>query len=154
LSIEHEGQTYKVVHGAVYRAEPGRLTFVETLYDPDFYAKNYAVVGGVPNRRDPDTGQLYPTRRHLEEGFEDAPDLAAIVGPPRGRTPLPLQAPEAPTVPEYDALRQRILSGQGGYLDNRVEVVTAPAPTRRRSLRCYCVAPSRGMTCAKASLST
>jgi hypothetical protein len=156
LSISHEGQVYKVVHGAVYRAgsDPGRLTFVETLYDPDFYAKNYAVVDGVPNRRDLDTGRLYPTRRHLEEGFEDAEDLADLIGPRRGWTTLTLQSPEAPTVPEYVALRQRILSEQGGFLDNRVEVVAAPAHSGRRSLRCCSVAPSRGVTCAKASLST
>jgi hypothetical protein len=156
LSISHEGQTYKVIHGAVYKdgPDPGRLTFVETLYDPDFHAKNYAVVDGVPNRRDPDTGQFYPTRRHLEEGFEDVPDLTGLIGPRRGWTTLTLQSPEAPTVPDYVALRQRILSGRGGFLDNRVEVVTAPTHSGRRSLRCYCVAPSRGMTCAKASLST
>ena len=72
----------------------------------------------------------------------------------RGWTTLTLQSPEAPTVPDYVALRQRIMSGRGGFLDNRVEVVTAPAHSGQRSLRCYCVAPSRGMTCAKASLST
>ena len=128
LSISHEGQTYKVIHGAVYKAgpDPGRLTFVETLYDPDFHAKNYAVVDGVPNRRHPDTGQFYPTKRHLEEGFEDVPDLAGLIGPRRGWTTLTVQSPEAPTVPDYVALRQRILSGRGGFLDNRVEVVTGP----------------------------
>jgi hypothetical protein len=156
LTVEHEGATYKVIRGAAYRVgpDPGRLMFVETLYDPNFYAKNYVIVDGVPNRKDPDTGTLYPTRRHLEEGFEGAASLTDLIGPRRGWTTLTLQSPRAPTVPEYVALRQRILSGQGDFLDNRVEVEAGLAHSGERSLRCYSVAPSRGMICAKSSLST
>jgi len=155
LTITHDGTTYKVIHGAVYKAgfDPARLEFVETLYDPDFYGKNYAMVDGVPNRKDPETGTLYPTRRHLEEGFESADGLTDLIGPQRGWTTLTLQSPKAPSVAEYVALRKRIMSGQGGFLDNRVEIEKALVHSGERSLRCFSVAPSPGMICAKASLS-
>ena len=52
---------------------PGRLTFVESLYDPDFFARNYVVVDGVPNKRDPETGKLYPTRRHSRRASRTPP---------------------------------------------------------------------------------
>ncbi|MDG3005655.1 hypothetical protein [Paludisphaera mucosa] len=155
-AVEHDGEMYKVVRGAVYRVgpDPGRLTFVEALYDPDFFAENYVVVDGTPNRRDLDTGKLYPTRRHFEEGFEGAESLADLIDPSRGWTALTLQSPLAPNVADYVALRNRILGGRGGFLDNRVEVAPAQAHSGGRSLRCECVAPSPGMICAKASLST
>src|SRR3954452_1945873 len=72
LTLDHEGTAYKLYRGDLYTTgpEPGRLTFVEHLYDPDFLARNYAVVDGIPNKRDPDTGTLHPTRRAFEEGFE------------------------------------------------------------------------------------
>jgi hypothetical protein len=110
-------------------------------------------VDGVPHKRDPDSGKLYPTRRHFEEGFEDATGLRDLIGPRRGWTSFTLQSPSAPTVPEYNALRQRILEG-GSFLDNRVEVSTELAHSGSTSLKCYSVAPSRGMITAKASLTT
>jgi hypothetical protein len=80
--------------------------------------------------------------------------LNDLIGPGRGWTALTLQSPSAPTIPDYNALRRRIVSGEGGFLDNRVEVSRESAHTGERSLRCYSVAPSRGMVTAKASLST
>ena len=34
------------------------------VYDPDFFARNYVVVDGLPNKRDPETGKLYPRASH------------------------------------------------------------------------------------------
>ena len=133
---------------------PGRLTFVERLYDPDFFARNYVVVDGVPNKRDPETGKLYPTRRQFEEGFEDAAGVEDLIGPERGWTSFTLQSPAAPTIPEYNALRQRIMSGRGDFLDNRVEIEPEFAHSGKRSLKCTSAPPSRGMTTAKASLTS
>ena len=42
LTVEHEGTTYKLVNGDLYRvASPDRLVFVEKIYDKDFREKNY-----------------------------------------------------------------------------------------------------------------
>src|SRR4051794_30057699 len=126
VTLSDGGTTYKLYRGDVYTVgpDPGRLTFVENLYDPDFFARNYVVVDGVPNKRDPETGKLYPTRRQFEDGFEDARSIKDLIGPERGWTSFTLQSPAAPSIPEYNALRQRIMSGQGGFLDNRVETST------------------------------
>ena len=156
LSLEHGGTTYKLYRGDVYKigSDPSRLTFVETLYDPDFFAKNYVVVDGVPNKIDPDTGKHYPTRRHFEEGFEDAPGVQELIGPERGWTSFTLQSPAAPSIPEYNALRQRIMTGHGTFLDNRIETSTDFAHTGKRSLKCTSLPPSRGIVTAKASLTS
>src|SRR3954468_15197216 len=126
LSMEHEGTTYKLYRGDVFKVGPDarRPTFVENLYDPDLFAKNYVVVDGVPNKKDPETGKLYPTRRHFEEGFEDATAIQDLIGPKRGWTSFTLQSPAAPSIPEYNALRQRIMTDRGGFLDNRIETST------------------------------
>ena len=146
LTLEHEGTTYKLHRGDVYKvgSDPGRLSFVETLYDPDFFAKNYIVVDGIPNKKDPDTGKLYPTRRHFEEGFEDALGVKELIGPERGWTSFTVQSPAAPSVPEYNALRQRIMTGQGSFLDNRIETSTEFVHTGKRSLKCTSLAPVSG----------
>lgn len=156
LTLSDGGTTYKLYRGDVYTvgSDPGRLTFVEHLYDPDFFAKNYVLVDGVPNKRDPDSGTLYPTRRQFEEGFEGADSLSDLIGPQRGWTSFTLQSPRAPSIPEYNALRSRILTGGGGFLDNRIEVSREHAHSGSTSLKCVSMPPSRGMVTAKASLST
>jgi hypothetical protein len=156
LTLGHEGATYKLYRGDVYTVgpEPGRLTFVERLYDPDFFARNYAVVEGVPHKRDPETGKLYPTRRAFKDDFENAAEVGDLIGPGRGWTSFTVQSPRAPTVPEYNALRQRLLGGRGDFLDNRVEVSRERARSGSSSLKCVSVPPSPGMVTAKASLST
>ena len=156
LTLEHEGTTYKLYRGDVYRVGPetGRLTFFESLYDPDFFAKNYVVVDGIPNKKDPETGKLYPTRRHFDEGFEDASGVQDLIGPERGWTSFTLQSPAAPSIPEYNALRQRIMTGQGTFLDNRIETSTDFAHSGKQSLKCTSLPPTRGMVTAKASLTS
>src|SRR4051812_40366405 len=156
LTFEHEDTTYKLVAGSLYRAgpDPGRLTFVETLYDPDFFRKNYAVVEGKPHKKDPRTGALYPTRRRFMEGFEDAGGVRDLVSPGRGWTHFTLQSPLAPTVASYNDLRKRILRGEEDFLDNRVEIRPEVVHSGKDALRCYSVAPTQGMITAKASLSS
>ena len=47
LTVEHEGTTYKLVHGDLYRvASSDRLVFVEKIYDKDFRKTNYASQDG------------------------------------------------------------------------------------------------------------
>ncbi len=156
LTLSDGGTTYKLYRGDVYTVgpRPERLTFVEHLYDPDCFARNYVVVDGVPNKRDSDSGKLYPTRRQFEEGFEDASSVRDLIGPQRGWTNFTLQSPRAPSIPEYNALRQRLLSGQGNFLDNRIEISQEHAHSGSSSLKGVSEPPSRGMVTAKASLST
>jgi hypothetical protein len=156
MTLKDGGTTYKLYQGDVYTVgpEPGRLTFVENLYDPGFFGKNYVVVDGLPNKRDPETGKLYPTRRQFDEGFEDATDVRDLIGSERGWTSFTLQSPKSQTIPEYNALRQRIMNGQSGFLDNRVETTTEFAHSGKQALKCTSVPPSRRMTTAKASLTS
>ncbi|MFO0887873.1 MAG: hypothetical protein U0790_01875 [Isosphaeraceae bacterium] len=156
LSLEHEGSVYMLHRGDIYThgPRPGLLTFVENLYDPDFRARNYRVVDGIPNRVDPESGALYPTRRTFEEHFEGAAGLADLIGPRRGWTSFTLQSPRAATIPEYNALRRRILTEDAGFLDNRIEVSRERAHSGSASLKCISVPPSAGMITAKASLTT
>ncbi len=156
LTLNHEGTTYKLFRGDVYTVgpDPERLTFVENLYDPDFFTKDYVVVDGVPHKRAPETGKLYPTRRFFVEDFEKAAGLGDLIGPQRGWTNFTLQSPRAPSVPEYNALRQRLLGGQGDFLDNRIEISQEEAHSGSSSLKCVSEPPSRGMVTAKSSLST
>lgn len=156
LTLSDGGATYKIFRGDLYEVDPraDRLVFVESLYDPDFFDKGYVVVDGVPNKRDPDSGELHPTRRRFEEDFEGADSVGDLIGPRRGWTNFTLQSPRAPTVAEYNALRSRILRGEGDFLDNRIEIGRERAHSGSSSLKCVSEPPSRGMVTAKASLST
>ncbi len=155
LTVEHEGTAYKLVNGDLYRvAAPDRLVFVEKLYDKDFQKENYTEKGGQVLRVDSDTGKTYPTRRHFEEGFENADRIGDLIGPERGWTTFTLQSVKTPTIPDYNRLRSRILKGECDFMDNRVEPTSEIAHSGTRALECYSVAPSPKMVCAKASLST
>ncbi len=155
LSLEHEGTTYKLVNGDLYRVTaPDQLVFVEKLYDTNFRTTNYAQKDGLIVRVDSDTGKMYPTRRHFEEGFENAERITDLIGPDRGWTTFTLQSVKTPTIREYNQLRGRILRGECDFADNRVQPTLKMAHSGIRSLECYSVAPSPKMVCAKASLST
>ena len=67
LSMDHEGTTYKLYRGDVFKVAPDarHLTFVESLYDPDFFAKNYVVVDGVPNEKRPRDRQARPDQEPI-----------------------------------------------------------------------------------------
>ena len=155
LTVEHEGTTYKLVHGDLYRvASPDRLVFVEMMYDKDFRKTNYASQDGQVFRVDTDTAKRYPTRRHFEDGFENADQITDLIGEQRGWTSFTLQSSSTPSVPEYVQLRSRILRSEATFLDNRVEPSSEIVRTGARALKCYSLAPTPKMICAKASLST
>ena len=139
LTLEHEGTTYKLFRGDVYKVgpEPGRLTFFESLYDPDFFAKNYAVVDGVPNKRDLDSGKLYPTRRQFEEGFEDATGLKDLIGPRAGLDELHAPVAARPHGPRVQRPATADPERRGDFLDNRIEVSREAAHSGSSSLKCY-----------------
>lgn len=156
LTLQHEGDTYKLVGGNLYKvaSSPDRLVFVDKIYDKDFREKNYALVEGRVYRRDSDRGKEYPTKRHFEEGFEDVDRIADLIGIDRGWTTFTLQSPQAPSVQKYNQLRNRILREGTDFLDNRVEPSSEVVHSGSKALKCYSTPPSPQMTTAKASLST
>ena len=155
LTVEHEGTTYKLVNGDLYRvASPDRLVFVEKVYDKGFWEKNYTRREGRIFRVDGDTGKEYPTRRYFEEGFENADRITDLIGIERGWNSFTLQSSSTPSVPEYVQLRNRILRGEAEFIDNRVEPSSEVVHTGVKALKCYSLAPTPKMVCTKASLST
>ena len=155
LTVDHEGTTYKLIDGDLYRVvASNRLAFVEKLYDKDFWEKNYAQREGRIFRVDGDTGKRYPTRRHFEDGFENADLITDLIGIERGWNAFTLQSSSTPSVPEYVQLRNRILRGEAKFIDNRVEPSSENPHTGIKALKCYSLAPTPNMVCAKASLST
>lgn len=155
LSLEHEGTTYKLVDGNLYRvASPTRLIFVEPIYDRDFQRKNYIEQDGTMYRVVAETGQQYPTLRDFRDDFENAKQITDLVNEQRGWTSFTLQSSSTPSVPEYVALRSRILRGEATFVDNRVEPSSEMTHAGTGALKCYSLPPTPSMVCAKASLST
>lgn len=107
---------------------------------------------GVVYRKGP-KGQRVPVRRQFADDFEDAKVMRDLVGLERGWTHFTLLSPKASTIPEYNALRKRILEG-GDFLDNRIELSGEQARSGRTSLRCYSVPATSEMVTAKALLET
>lgn len=147
---------YEIIDNGVYRVDPllGTKRLVKTLYDRDFYAKNYERQDDTIYLKNPETKERYPIRRHFEEGFEDAATLGDLISVERGWTNFTLQSPQARTVSDYNALRKRILSGESGFLDNRLEPTAERAHSGQRALKAHAVAPAHGMVCCKSSLHT
>lgn len=155
LTLEHEGTTYKLVDGNLYRvASPTRLVYVDAIYDRDFLKTNYAEQGGTTFRIVSETGQRYPTLRRFRDDFENAHQITDLVNEQRGWTSFTLQSSSTPSVPEYVALRSRILRGESTFVDNRVEPSSEMAHSGTRALKCFSLAPTPSMICAKSSLSS
>ena len=153
LELTEGGETYRLYGPRAYRVKGDALIPFKQIYDPDFFEKNYAVEGGRISRRG-DDGRLYQVGRRFASGFEGVEGVRELVGPTHGWTSLTLQSPKAPTVADYVQLRKRLLNGQGDFLDNRLEVDRTVVHGGKAALRAYCLPPSRGMICAKASIDT
>lgn len=163
MTADDQGTTFVLIEGTLYRVDQrrGQLVYIDHLYDKDFFAKNYTLQDGQAFRKD-DAAQLYPTRRQLAEGFEDAATLVDLVAAKpedvlsgkRVWTNFTLQSPRSPTVKAYNSLAQQILREGGEFLDNRVEPSEEVVHSGKRSLKCTCVAKSSSMITTKASLSS
>lgn len=148
-----EGRTFVFRKGNAYEIVQGREKFFKTLYDPAFVHRRYRNRGGRVFALS-DDGREFPVLRTFADGFEGAASLRDLIGPHRGWSGFTLQSPRARTVPDYVALRNRILSGASDFLDNRVEPSTVRPHAGRASLYLYSAAPTRSMICSKASLET
>jgi len=149
---EINGARYSFVDGDAYKYDANARTwsFAAHIYDPDLFAKNYVVKEGKVFRRDPSSGKLYAMSKRFEAGFEEAHNLRDLIGEKYGWTSTVLQSPQAPTLPDYVALRTGILTGKSDFRDNRVEPSTERAHSGKQALRAYSTAPTSTMQCSKA----
>jgi len=153
LTVTENGTTYKLSKGSLYQVNAsGKWEFVQQIYDPDYYVKNYVEREGAIFRK-ADNGELVLVKKSFTDDFENA-KLTDLIGPKRGWTTFTLQSPKAPTVKDYVQLRSRILKGEADFLDNRIEPSGEVVHGGKTALKCVSVPPSRGMVTAKASLST
>ena len=154
-TVTEKGTTYKLSKGSLYQvnARTGKWAFAQQVYDPDYYAKNYVERNGALFRKAGD-GEPLQVKRSFAEDFENAKQLADLIGYKRGWTSCELQSPKTPTVSDYVKLRNRILKGESDFLDNRIEPRDEVVHGGRTALKTVSVPPSRGMVTAKSSLST
>ncbi|WP_395751926.1 hypothetical protein [Prosthecobacter sp.] len=154
-TVTEKGTTYKLHKGRLYRVQPlsGRWELVQQFYDPDYYAKNYVEKNGTLFRKGAE-GELVPVKRAFADDFEGTQRLVDLISLQRGWTTCELQSPKTPGVNDYVKLRNRILKGEGDFLDNRIEPSVELVHGGKTALKCVAVPPSAGMVTAKASLST
>lgn len=157
LTHETDGKTLLVAaDGYIYE----RLTATtarrqQQIFDPALIARSYRVENGLRYRLG-DAGEREPIRLPLSQNFATtlppspaAPEdtLRTLIGPRFGWTEVTLQTPQHPTVPDYVALRKRILTQSAPFADARIELnngdLTFTAPPK-----------TPAMVCSKASLST
>ncbi len=144
-----DGVRVRITNGNGYRWDGASWVFIEHLYDPDFYAKNYVEKDGKVFRNA--DGRLWEVGKSFAGTFEEGDHIRDLVGEKHRWTEFTLQSPKAPDVKDYVALRSRILRSKGDFLDNRIDVVAFGG---RRALKCTSVAKSKEMVCSKASIGT
>jgi hypothetical protein len=95
LTVVEKGITYKLYRAGLYRvnANSGKWEFLERLYDPDFYAKNYVEPEGAVYRKTA-KGDLVSVKRRLSEDFESVKTVRDLIGLERGWTGFTLQSPK------------------------------------------------------------
>jgi hypothetical protein len=155
LTLVQEGATYKLYRGGIYRINErtGRWDFVFEGYDPAFYERNYVEQDGAVFRKH-ENGKLYRVGQEFSDDFESARTIHDLIGVKRGWTAFTLQSAKSPTVDDYVRLRKRILTGNGDFLDNRIEPSDEVVHGGQRALRAYSVARSGDAVTNKASLET
>lgn len=155
LTLTREGKTLKLYRGGIYRVneQSGRWDFVAQGYDPGYYDKNYVEQDGAIFRKD-ENGKLYRVGQKFSDDFEDSRTIRDLIGVARGWTAFTLQSPKSPTVEDYVRLRKRILTGQGEFLDNRIEPSGEFAHGGQTALKAYSVPRSGDAVTNKASLVT
>ncbi len=156
-----DGISYKLADdGNVFRVidERGTWTWVDRIFDPDEMARQFIRDGEGWMVVDLESGQRYPLSKHFEDSFEGVAEgvdgLRSLIGEERKWTEFTLQSPETPEVPDYVALRTRILKEHASFLDASVAPSQLHSHTGEQSLRCVCPAKTSRMICTKASIGT
>jgi hypothetical protein len=144
---------FRIKNGNIYRVDAlfGTHLFVKHHFDTNFYAKNYELIDGIPHVIDHDSGKKYPTHRNFSDGFENADSIHELINLDRWMQ-FTVQSPSAPTVPEYNALRKRILNHDADFIDNLVLPQGERTHSGARALKTYSVLPTSGMATCKAAL--
>jgi hypothetical protein len=155
LSLVQEGKTLKLYRGGIYcvNERSGRWDFIAEGYDPEFYEKNYVEQDGAIFRKH-ENGKLYRVGREFSDDFEGARTIGDLIGLERGWTAFTLQSAKSPTVADYVRLRNRILTGRGDFLDNRIGPSVEVAHGGQTALKAYSVPRSGDAVTNKASLET
>lgn len=153
--LADDGNIYRVIDSG---SDDEGWEFVSKVFDPEEIQRSYVVDEGVTYRVAPDTEQRFEVLCEFDESFEDLepglPGLIKLTSPERLRwSALTLQSPEAPTVSEYVALRNKLLSGAAEFLDSRVEPTKELAHTGSKSLKCVATSKPSSMVTCKASIS-
>lgn len=153
-NFEIDGQTFAVVDGRGYLVgSDGELEFVTDLYTPGEAQEAFDVDNGTLFRLG-DDGARYEVPDRLAMGFENAGTLVDLIGANRGWTSFNLQSPAAPSIPDYVALRDRILTEGADFRDNRVEPSQDEMHSGAASLRTHAVTSTSEVPVSKASIST
>ncbi|MFT4690898.1 MAG: heparin lyase I family protein [Verrucomicrobiia bacterium] len=144
---------FRIKKGNIYRVDAllGTHVFIKHHFDTEFYAKNYELIDGIPHVIDHESGKRYPTRRNFEDGFENADSIHDLIGLERWMQ-FTVQSPSAPTVPDYNALRKRILNDGADFIDNLLTPHGEQVHSGTRALKAYSVLPTSGMSTCKAAL--
>ena len=155
--FEHEGVQYKLSAGKVYvwNSSTSTWDFLEEIYDPDYFKKHYVVTPDCKVFRvDPDSGQRTEARKSFSDNFEGISHVRELIGLPRLWQTITLQSPLAPSVPEYVALFQCIVSGTCDFKDYRIDIDSTTVKSGLKSLKTFSVPRSLTMVTAKSSLTT
>lgn len=150
--LSFEGQRYVVRSGKVWKpTTAGNGQLFATLYDPTF-ASMYSVEGCDIFRLADDKVTKFPVSKFFENGFEGAADVQGLISFDAGYTSFTLQSPQAPTIPDYVALRACLLLRTCTFKDNRLDVLAAAGHDGGVGLRATALAPTGNMITAKASI--
>ncbi len=156
-----DGTTYILTQdGRLFRvdARSRKWHYQDTVYEPEEMARAYLLEGGVTFRVDAGSGKRIAVRREFSESFEDlsvgVDGLRQLIGEERGWGALTLQSPRARGVPDYVALRNRILEGGQSFLDASVAPDDQRSHSGLRALLCVAPAKPGNMVTCKASISS
>lgn len=152
-AVTIDGTVFSLVRGEAYKRDGSNWSHFASVYDPDFFQKNYVVENGVVHRLD-DEGKRHVVSKSFRSGFEGGASVRELIGVEPGWTSFVLQSPATPTIKDYVRLRAEILKGKASFVDNRVEPSREFSQSGQQALKCVSRAPSWGMVCAKASIET
>ncbi len=144
--------------GKAYVEDNGSCTFILQYFDPNFLQNSY-VTNALGTFLILGSGELFPTKSNFIEDFENYTTFTDLFIMSASDTNLywnsfTLQSPAAPSVSDYNALRNCILEETCTFIDNKIELVTDPTDASNKVLKFTSVAPTTEMITAKSSISS
>lgn len=139
-----DGVPIVLVEGNAYAqlANTCEWILVQEVYDPAYFEDTFFMQDGQWYRR-LDSGESLLLSTEFADDFEFGSRVQDLLLPDGSRyTSFVLLSPLAPSVPEYNALRDCLMAGTCDFLDNRIDFDPTVARTGEQSLRFYAVPPS------------